>query len=144
MGQTIHHEGFPHPDYQIKALACHLHHILHQGKTEDSLLCKVHNTSAIYHVMPTDMIKLLRQAVRNLKLNATGINPNLIGTHSLCVGGAMALKLYGANDTTIMKLGHWSSSTFLMYIHNQIGHLAKDLPPKMRTNLPFLNIAAIN
>eukprot|EP00957_Ditylum_brightwellii_P195626 14906548-Ditylum_brightwellii.AAC.1 len=90
------------------------------------------------------MFKLLHQAVYNLKLNATGTNPDLIGAHSLCAGRAMALKLNGANDTIIMKLGCWSSLTFLIYIHNQIGHLAKDLSSKMRTILLFLNIAAIN
>ena len=39
----------------------------------------------------------------------------------------MALKLTGADDTTIIKLGRWSGLTFLQYIHNQIAHLSANL-----------------
>lgn len=78
-----------------------------------------------------------------LKLDEAGINPDLVRVHSLRAGGAMSLKLQGESDTTIQKMGRWTSSTFLMYIHNQIGHLSKDLSSKMRTHVPFLNIAAI-
>jgi len=62
-----------------------------------------------------------------LKLDEAGINPDLVGVHSLRAGGAMSLKVQGESDTTIQKMGRWTSSTFLMYIHNQIGHLSKDL-----------------
>ena len=55
----------------------------------------------------------------------------------------MALKLHGYADTTIMKMGRWTSLTFLMYIHNQIAHLSSNLSTKMSTVMPFLNIAAI-
>ena len=55
----------------------------------------------------------------------------------------MALKLHGENDTTIKKMGRWTSLTFLEYIHNQIAHLSTDLSKKMSMPLPFLNIAAI-
>ena len=72
-----------------------------------------------------------------------GIDPDLVGVHSLRAGGAMALKLHGVDDSTIMKIGRWTSMTFLMYIHNQIAHINKDLSRKMSRPLPFLNIAAI-
>jgi hypothetical protein len=55
----------------------------------------------------------------------------------------MALKLMGETDTTIKKMGRWSSLTFLEYIHNQIAHLSHDLAKKMSTHLSFTNIAAI-
>eukprot|EP00957_Ditylum_brightwellii_P024703 1866057-Ditylum_brightwellii.AAC.1 len=90
------------------------------------------------------MIVVLQQAVQNLRLHKAGIDPDLIGAHSLYVSGAMALKLTRQSNTTIMKLGRWSSLASLMYIHNQIGHLSKDLSSKTHTNLPFINIAAIN
>jgi hypothetical protein len=66
-----------------------------------------------------------------------------VGTHSLRAGGAMALKLNKEDDSVIMKYGRWSSNTFLMYIHNQIGHLAEGISTKMSTPVPFLNIASI-
>eukprot|EP00957_Ditylum_brightwellii_P021357 1610632-Ditylum_brightwellii.AAC.1 len=90
------------------------------------------------------MIAVLQQPAQHLRLHKAGINPDLIGAHSLHAGRAMALKLTGQSNTTIMKLGRWSSLTFLMYIHNQIGHPSKDLSSKIRTKFPFINTAAIN
>ena len=55
----------------------------------------------------------------------------------------MALKLHGYDDTTIMKMGRWTSLTFLKYIHNKIAHLSKDISKKMSIPLPFVNVAAI-
>ena len=81
--------------------------------------------------------------MKELKLHECGIDPDLVGAHSLRAGGAMALKLNGINDTTIMKIGRWTSLTFLQYIHNQIAHLAKDISNRMSIELPFVNVAAI-
>ena len=89
------------------------------------------------------MITSIREAVIELNLHNKGIAPNLIGVHSLRAGGAMALKMNGASDTTIMKQGRWRSLTFLQYIHNQIAHLSKDISSNMSKKLPFQNIAAI-
>ena len=47
------------------------------------------------------------------------------------------------SDTTIKKMGQWSSLTFLQYIHNQIAHLSKGVAQQMSRPLPFLNIAVI-
>ena len=55
----------------------------------------------------------------------------------------MALKLQGASDTTIMKIGRWTSLTFLQYIHNQIAHLNKNISLQMSKRIKFQNIAAI-
>ena len=89
------------------------------------------------------MLKNIRQAVHDLKLEDSGINPDLIGVHSLRAGGAMALKLQGASDTTIMKMGRWTSLTFLQYIHNQIAHLNRNISHQMSKRIQFQNIAAI-
>ncbi len=78
-----------------------------------------------------------------MNLHTQGIDTDLIGVHSLCAGGAMAMKLNGSSDTTnIKKQGRWSSLTFLQYIHNQIAHLrTKDLSTQMSTPLPYVNVA---
>ena len=94
-------------------------------------------------VTATDMITSIRTSVKELKLDQAGIDPDIVGVHSLRAGGAMSLKLHGHSDTTIMKQGRWSGLTFLQYIHNQIGHLSKNLSTTMATQIPFLNIAAI-
>ena len=87
-------------------------------------------------------------------------NPNLHGTinlttctsikYSTCKisnplisGGGMSLKLHWASNTTIMKMGRWSSLTFIMYIRNQIGDISKVLAQKMSRPIPFLNTSAI-
>ena len=85
----------------------------------------------------------VHQAVSSLNLQQCEIDIDLVGVHFLRAGGAMALKLQGENDTTIMKMGRWTSLTFLQYIHNQIAHLSKGLANKMSTRLNYQNIAAI-
>jgi hypothetical protein len=82
-------------------------------------------------------------AAKLLKLDKQGIDPDLIGAHSLHAGRAMALKMRGFDNITIMKMGCWMSLTFTQYIHNQIAHLAEDISSKMIMPLPFLNIASI-
>ena len=89
------------------------------------------------------MRSAVRASVKTLELHKNGIDPDLVGVHSLRAGGAMALKLQGVSDTTIKKQGRWTSMTFLQYIHNQIAHLSKDLSTKMSTNLTFINVASI-
>ena len=93
-------------------------------------------------VTPKLLIAMIRAAVKTLHLNDAGIDPDLVGNHSLRAGGAMALKLKGHTDTTIMKIGRWLGLTFLQYIHNQIVHLAVDISKDISQDLPFLNIAS--
>lgn len=81
------------------------------------------------------MLQSIRKAVKELNLDKGGIGPDLIGVHSLQAGGAMALKLHGASDTTI--IGCWTSLTFLKYIHNQIAYISKDLSTKMGSHVKF-------
>ena len=89
------------------------------------------------------MLQAIRTAVKHLNLHKQGIDPDLVGVHSLRAGGAMALRLNGADDTTIMKMGRWTSLTFLQYLHNQIDHFSAGLSEKMSTKLSYTNIASI-
>jgi hypothetical protein len=144
MGQTIHHDTFDSDLSPVKALAWRVHHILINGGSNDSYICEyITENEKFTDVKPDDLIKSIRLSITTLNLDMAGINPDLVGVHSLRAGGAMSLKLQGESDTTIMKMGRWTGNTFLMYIHNQIGHLSKDLSSKMSTHVPFLNIAAI-
>ena len=144
MGETIHHHSTNTEDCPVKALACRVHHILSNGGEKDRLLCDYCDKGVWHSVTSADMRKTLRDAVKELKLHHQGIDPDLVGVHSLRAGGAMALKLSGQTDTIIMKLGRWSSLTFLMYIHNQIAHLSSDIAKGMSKDIPFVNIASIN
>ena len=144
MGETIHHEALTDNDAcPVQALARRVHHILNNGGTSSTPICHFFHQNKWQTVTPRDMIVSIRKAVTELQLQRLGIAPDLVGVHSLRAGGAMALKLTGHSDTTIMKIGRWRSLTFLEYIHNQIGHLSADISHKMSTPLPFTNIAAI-
>ena len=143
MGQTIHHETFNSVVSPVCSLARQVHHILAHGGTTASFLCKYWNGITFQTVTPRNLITQIRLSIVLLGLDKAGIYSDLVGVHSLQAGGAMALKLHGKSDTTIMKMGRWSSLTILMYIHNQIGHLSKDLSSRMSRPVPFLNIAVI-
>jgi hypothetical protein len=69
-----------------------------------------------------------------------GYTLNRISSHSLRVGGAMAMKLSGASDSTIMQVGRWSLLTYLTYIHLQIGALTAGLLRLMATQVRFQNV----
>eukprot|EP00957_Ditylum_brightwellii_P127262 9703345-Ditylum_brightwellii.AAC.1 len=71
----------------------------------DSLLCMFANKGTLNPVTPESMISIIRKAVKVLGLHRNGIDPDLIGVHSLRTGGTMELKLSGKSDTTIMKHG---------------------------------------
>ena len=146
MGDTIHQEALKSEIHcPVKALAHRVHHILAHGGTASTLLCSFKESmkeTTWTHITSGDIIKAVRKGVTlsNLYCN-TNIDPELVGAHSLRAGGAMALKLTGASDTTIMKMGRWSGLTFCMYIHTQIAHLSKGLTTQMNTDMPFVNIA---
>ena len=109
MGGTIHQEAINKACCPVKALAYRVNHILTHGGKDDSLLCTYYVTrkkkSSCKHITSTDIIKTVRTATKVLKLAKHAIDPDLVGAHSLRAGGAMALKLHGYDDTTIMKVG---------------------------------------
>ena len=107
MGQTIHHESFASDLYPCKDLARQIHHILTNGSSIESYICKyrVTNKDIFDTIMSTDLITDIRLSISSLKIHHAGINPNLVGVHSLRAGEGMSLKLHGESDTTIMKMG---------------------------------------
>jgi hypothetical protein len=145
MGETISHEtAKDEPNGPVQAVARRIHHILSNGGNEDSLLSDYITEDGSWDTITSaQMRNSVRQSVKILELHKNGIDPDLVGVHSLRAGGAMALKLQGISDTIIQKQGRWTSMTFLQYIHNQIAHLTKNLSTKMSTSLTFTNIASI-
>ena len=145
MGQTIHHDSFASDLCTYKSLARWIHHILANGGSTESYICNYMVTSKnpFYTATSIDIITSILFSVSALKLHHAGINPDLVGVNSLRARVDMSLKLHGESDTTIMKMGRWSSLTFLVYIHNQIGLISKVLTQTMSIPIPFLNIAAI-
>jgi hypothetical protein len=144
MGETIHQECTGKDDNcPVRALAIRVHHVLSNNGTRDNLLCDYRKNDEWHAITSSEVRGMVKNAARILQLQRQAIDPDLVGSHSLRAGGAMALKLHGYDDTTIQKMGRWTSSTFLQYIHNQIAYLHKDMSKTMSIALPFLNIAAI-
>ena len=143
MGQTISQNCTGLRACPVRALASIVHHILSNGGSDADIISSYCDKGKWNTVTSKEIVTRVRSSVSELKLHQHGIDPDLVGAHSLRAGGAMALKLHGIDDTTIMKIGRWTSLTFLQYIHNQIAHLAHDISAKMSIELPFINVAAI-
>jgi hypothetical protein len=63
-----------------------------------------------------------------------------VSSHSLLAGRAMAMKLSGATDSMIMRIGCWTSLMYLTYIRLQIGALSAGMAWKMSTAFTFQNV----
>ena len=86
--------------FPVKALAQQVTSILANGGTENTLLCAYWDIQEWKNIIPEDIGLVIKIAVVSTGLDRKGITPNDVGTHSLRVGGAMALKLNNVSDTT--------------------------------------------
>ena len=127
----------------VEALACRVHHILSNGGSDQQLICDVFHNDTWTSVLSSEIVSTVRTAAKSLKLQDRGIDPDMIGAHSLRAGGAMALKIMGYPDSTIQKFGRWTSDTWQMYIHSQISKLYEGVAQKMSKPIQYHNIAFI-
>jgi hypothetical protein len=137
-GATIHHTACPSWFCPVKALARRVASIMAHGVLQATPLSFV---SPGLHVVASNVTTLIHLAARDTHLIAQGYVLRRIGTHSLRASGAMALKLNGVSDSTIMKVGRWTGLTFLTYIHSQTGALHTGLAQTMSTRIHFENVA---
>jgi hypothetical protein len=81
-----------------------------------------------------DINKMIKTAAVSLLLglDKKGLPPEAVSSHSIRArgGGAMAMHLNNIDRNKIRKQGHWSSDTFLMYIHEQISAFSAGLASK--------------
>ena len=105
MGQTLHQQSTGSSG-AVAALCRRIHHIVSNGGSDNQLICDVRlPTGTWYSISQHDMVQTVRTATKSLKLHENGIDPDLIGAHSLRAGGAMSLKIMGYSDSTIQKIG---------------------------------------
>ena len=136
----LHHTSSGNPAFcPVQAAAQRLNDL--DALPSDTPLCTWLDSHGRHHrVTPQHIVQSTRLAVF-----ATGLrdfNMDRVGSHSLRASGAMALKLNGKDDSLIMKLGRWTTNTFLTYIHSQIGALTAGVAPAMATLRHFHNVAA--
>jgi hypothetical protein len=86
MGQTIHQEATG-LDGGVAALARRVHHILSNGGADTATICEIFDGKCWSSVTSQDMVHTVRTAAQRLRLEQQGIDPDVIGAHSLRAGG---------------------------------------------------------
>jgi hypothetical protein len=138
-GVVVHHDAIGGPICPVAALARRVANIS-LGPLTGTLDTVYNGSRAISKVTDRDIGIAVRWGAIYDGLLLRGYTLNRISSHSLRAGGAMALKLCGASDSTIMRVGRWTSLTYLTYIHTQIGALTAGLAWKMSTAFTFQNV----
>ena len=141
--QVIHQEAIHNDFCPIRAIIRRLHHILANTINTDTIISTYFQTPFCKGrvITATDINRAVKAAVVELGLEQNGLHKDLVGSHSLRAGGAMAMHLQGIDPNTIKKMGRWSSDTFLMYIHEQLSAFSAGVSQKMSTAVNFHNIA---
>jgi hypothetical protein len=137
---TILHTATDDPSFcPVRVTIRRLDHL--RGLPSDTPLASIRMPNrSIKQLRPAAVQPVLRAAAFACGLTAQqGYDHTLIGSHSIRASGAMALKLNGADDLVIKKLGRWSSDTFQRYIRPQIGNLMAGLASLMAIRLSFHN-----
>jgi hypothetical protein len=136
-GATIHHTAVDGWFCPVKALARRVSDINEQGFDPSTPLSCV---SPGVHIASRIIVSTIREAARLTHLPDHGYDLKRVGAHSLRASGAMAMKLNQVDAETIKKVGRWTSSTFLIYIHSQIAALNAGLAQRMVHPVYFQNV----
>jgi len=138
-GAVIHHDAVGGAICPVAALARRIA-ALHNHPPSTCLDTVVHSPRHTTHVSDRDIGIAVRWGAISDGLLLRGYTIDRISSHSLRAGGAMALKLSGASDSTIMRVGRWTSLTYLTYIHTQIGALTAGVAKMMSSAFTFQNV----
>jgi hypothetical protein len=137
---VVHHEAIGGPICPVAAMACPVAN-MQQAALVTCQLNAVYNESGRHtQVSDRDIGIAVRWGATCDCLLTQGYTMNQISSHSLRAGGAMAMKLSGASDSTIMGVGLWSVLTYLTYIHLQISALTTGLSKLKTTQVRFQNV----
>jgi hypothetical protein len=129
----------------VKAWAATVQRVLSYPKTTSNTPINIFMLkSKLYQITSKDNINLLRSAVKSMNEENLGFTANEIGTHSIRSGGAMAMKLSGAEDSTIRLIGRWKSDSFLKYIRKQIQQFSSNISRRMLGQEHFTHIPSFD
>jgi hypothetical protein len=136
-GSVVHHSasGDPHLD-PIPALARLVHRIAHLPPTTP-IGSFGPDPNHLQRAAPSDITAAIRLGAIGDNLTDAGYSLDRIGSHSLRSGGAINLAMNGYDQVVIMKMGRWSSNTFLTYIQSQIGELTQGIATNMARPMRF-------
>jgi integrase len=134
----MHHTARPRSFCPVKALANRVHFLFSVAPLNASLPISLAQPGN--HVHSDHITLAVRESVVLAGLLNSGYNPTRVSAHSLRASGAMALRLNNVGEDLIKKLGRWSSSTWLTYIHAQISSLTAGLSERMVIHHVFYNV----
>ena len=136
-GSAVHHESSGDPDIDpVRSLARLVHHIAALPPDTPLGTFTTANRRPV-QVSPSDIAAMLKGGAIGDNLVRAGYDIARIGTHSLRSGGAINLAINGIDHAIIMKIGRWSSNTYLRYIQSQIGELSHGLSAAMARPMRF-------
>lgn len=141
--QTLYHDASGDPLLcPVRAMAFLLHQL--RGLPDDTPLGSYRDGTnpLLARVRASDIRAMVRLGAVNDHLDAAGYDLSRIGSHSLRSGGAVRLKMAGADDGLIKKLGRWSSQTYERYIQPHIGPITRGLSARMAIPLRYWNVHA--
>jgi hypothetical protein len=137
-GATMHHTALPSLFCPVKALANRVHHLFLIAPAQPALPISFVGLGS--HVTSSHITLAVRESVVLSGLLNSGYSPSRVSAHSLRASGAMALRLNNVGEDLIKKMGRWSSSTWLTYIHAQISSLTAGLSERMVIHHVFYNV----
>jgi hypothetical protein len=115
-----------------------------QGCRDDTMVFKYTNPEGnTADVKSASLIIHLPRAANKIGYATLGYAPHEIGTHSIRSGAAMALVLSGHQAWRIMLTGRWQSSSFLLYIREQVQAFSKGVSTRMTENPDFFLVPNI-
>jgi hypothetical protein len=136
---VLHHDSIPNnPLCPCKAAARRFIQMRLCAPTDANAILSLYAPGK--HVSATQMAGVIRVAALRSMVWLQGYDLSRIGPHSLRASGAMQLKLNGASDSMIQKMGRWSSNTWLQYLHGQISCLTSGLSARMATPVMYFNV----
>jgi hypothetical protein len=138
-GAVVHHSRGCGPICPVAALAQRVANI-QAGPARGNINLVYHAGECISWVTDRNIGIAVRWGALSDKLISRGYTLDRVSFHSLRAGGAMAMKLSGASDSTIMRVGQWSSLTYLTNIHSQIGALMAGVAWRMSKAFLFQNV----
>jgi hypothetical protein len=138
-GAFVHHDAVGSNICLVAALARQMANLRGmRASTPLSTVC--HLPTQTTRILDKDVTIAVQWGARYNCLMAKGYTVDRVSLYSLRASGAMAMKLSGATDSTIMQIGHWTSLTYLPYIHSQIGVLSAGVVWRMSQQFTFQNV----
>jgi hypothetical protein len=138
-GAVVHHDTIGGAIRPVAALAQRIAN-LHGMDLECSLSMACHPATRATRVSDRCITVAVRWGATFDGLLDKGYTLDRVSSHSLRAGGAMAMKFSCATDSTIMRIGWWTSLTYFIYIHSQIGAFFAGIAWKMSKEFTFKNV----